>query len=162
MYKNVSWVNSGGDSFGHFEMWVPWKKSGKHCLSCWFKYPSGIYRLCSLSDSRNQLRFYRFPFQSLFTSAPLFERYWKVFCMSSFSYRFLSVLMWTCSQFYPPSVCPLVCVCLGVLVPPAPGDMARCGRSPLWCHFPFLSGYSQHSPASRRELWELKAGSLAP
>lgn len=45
---------------------------------------------------------------------------------------------------------------------PAPGNVAWCGRSPPWCHFPFLSGYSQHSTASSRELWELRAGSLAP
>lgn len=42
------------------------------------------------------------------------------------------------------------------------GNVAQHGRSPLWCHFPFLSGYSQHSTASSRELWELRAGSLAP
>lgn len=45
---------------------------------------------------------------------------------------------------------------------PATGNLGWYGRSPLWCHFPFLSGYSQHSTGSGRELWELRAGSLAP
>lgn len=58
------------------------------------------------------------------------------------------------------SVC--VCVCLFGSSQPAPGNVAWYGRSPLWCHFPFLSGYSQHSTARSRELWELRAGSLAP
>lgn len=60
------------------------------------------------------------------------------------------------------SVCVCVCVRSFGSSQPAPGNLAWYGRSPLWCHFPFLSGYSQHSTASSRELWELRAGSLAP
>ncbi len=52
-----------------------------------------------------------------------------------------------------------VCACLVAPLQPAPGDMAEDGRSPLWCHFPFPSGYSQNSTAGNREL---RAGSLAP
>lgn len=59
------------------------------------------------------------------------------------------------------SVCVCVCTFTIATVEAAPGDTSQCGRSALWCHFLFLSGYSQHSTSTSRELWELRAGSLA-
>lgn len=76
----------------------------------------------------------------------------------------IGLSQWMCSMCWKWDMymCVSICTCLVALLQAPPGDTAGYGRSPLWCHFSFLSGYSQHSAASSWEPWELKAGSLAP